>query len=109
MEIQPLVSPSRQCSSTPVGISQGFLSKDQCDNTPIYFHLFPRLKSTFKGRRFCDATDIIKNATEEPKRLSQNGFQECLYGRWQKRIVAQWDYFERNLASFIVLFCTSDK
>jgi len=27
-----------------------------------------------KGRRFCNATDIIKNATEELKRLSQNGF-----------------------------------
>jgi len=23
------------------------------------------------------ATDIIKNATEEKKRLSQNGFQDC--------------------------------
>ena len=38
------------------------------------FYLFPRLKSALKGRRFCDATDIIKNATDELKRLSQNGF-----------------------------------
>jgi hypothetical protein len=38
------------------------------------FYLFPRLKSALKGRRFCDATDIIKIATEELKRLSQNGF-----------------------------------
>jgi hypothetical protein len=40
-----------------------------------------------KGRRFCDATDIIKNATEELKRVSQNRFQERfehLYSRWQK-------------------------
>jgi len=35
----------------------------------------PRLKSVLKGQRFCDATDISKNATEELKRLSQNGFQ----------------------------------
>jgi len=28
------------------------------------YHPFPRLKSILKGRRFCDATDIIKNATE---------------------------------------------
>ena len=28
-----------------------------------------------KGRRFCDATIIIKNATEELKRPPQNGFQ----------------------------------
>jgi len=47
--------------------------------------------------RFCDATDIIKNATEELKRLSQNGFQECfqhLYSRWQKCVVAEEDCFE---------------
>jgi hypothetical protein len=42
------------------------------------FCLFPRLKSALKGRqRFCVVTDMIKNATEELKRLSQNGFQEC--------------------------------
>jgi len=43
-----------------------------------------RLKSAMKGRRFCDATDIIKNATEELKSLSQNSFQEYfqhLYGQ----------------------------
>jgi len=34
------------------------------------FYLFPQLKSTPKGRCSCDATDIIKNATEELKRLS---------------------------------------
>jgi len=28
-----LVSPSRQCSSSPVGFGQGILSKQQCDNT----------------------------------------------------------------------------
>jgi len=37
---------------------------------PGDFYLFLRLKSTFKGRRFYDATDIIKNATEELKGLS---------------------------------------
>jgi hypothetical protein len=50
---------------------------------------FPRLKSAMKGRRVCDATDIIKNATEEPKRTSQHGFQECfqqLYRQWRKYI-----------------------
>jgi hypothetical protein len=33
MENQQLVSLSRQCSSTPVGFGQGFLSEEQCDNT----------------------------------------------------------------------------
>ena len=64
-------------------------------------YMFPRLKSVLKGQRLCVTTDIIKNATEELKRLSQNGFQECyqrLYGRWQKCVVAQGDYYEANLA-----------
>jgi hypothetical protein len=34
-------------------------------------YMFPRLKSALKGQRLCDTTDIIKNATEELKRLSK--------------------------------------
>jgi hypothetical protein len=59
------------------------------------------LKSASKGRRFCDDNETIKNATEELKRISQNGFQECfqhLYKRWQKRIVALGAYFEGSVA-----------
>jgi hypothetical protein len=54
-----------------------------------------------EGRRFCDVTDIIKNAMEELKMLSQNGFQECLhhlYSRFQKCIDAPGDYLEGNVA-----------
>jgi hypothetical protein len=61
------------------------------------FYLFFRPKSALKGRRDCDATDIITNATEELKRLSERGLQECfqhLYGRWQKCVVAQGNHFE---------------
>jgi hypothetical protein len=57
---------------------------------PADFHLFPRPKSPWKGRCIYNATDIIKNATEELKRLSLNGFRECLeklHSRWQKRTV----------------------
>jgi hypothetical protein len=60
------------------------------------FYPFFRLRSGMKGRRLCDTTDIIVQATEELKRLSQNYFQECpqhLYSRWQKFIAAQGDYF----------------
>jgi hypothetical protein len=49
---------------------------------PANFSLFPQPKSALKGWHFCDANDI-KNAMEELKRLSLNGFQECfqnLYG-----------------------------
>jgi hypothetical protein len=47
------------------------------DPAATIFYLFPRLKTTMKRRHFCDASDIIKNATEELKRLSQNCFDEC--------------------------------
>jgi len=40
---------------------------------PADIYMFPRLKSAMKERSFCDARDIINNATEELKRLSQNG------------------------------------
>jgi hypothetical protein len=39
------------------------------DLDPADLHLLPRLKSALKRRRFCDSTDIIKNATVEFKRL----------------------------------------
>jgi len=81
-------SVKRQCSCTPVAFGQEFLSKEQCDHFPYSsgvaladFYMFARLKE----RRFCDATDIIKNATVELKRLSQNGLQgyfQHVYSHW---------------------------
>jgi hypothetical protein len=68
---------------------------------PANFYLFPPLKSVLKGRRLCDATDIIEDATEKLRRLSQNGLQEYfqhLYSCWQKCIVAQEDFPEGNVA-----------
>jgi transposase len=62
------------------------------DLAPTNFYPLSRLKSASKGTRCCDAIGIIKNATEELKRISQNAFQECfqhLYSRWQKCTVAQ--------------------
>ena len=47
------------------------------DLAPADFYLLPRTKSTLNERRFCDATETIKNATKELKMLSQNGFGEC--------------------------------
>jgi transposase len=47
------------------------------DQAPADFYPFPRLKLAMKGRRICDATEIIKNAMEQPKTLSQHSFQEC--------------------------------
>jgi hypothetical protein len=70
------------------------------------------MKSSLRERSFCEATDIIKNATEELKRLSLNSFEECFqhhYSRWQKCIVPQGNYFERNVAWVIILFCILQK
>jgi len=74
VENQQFVSPSRQCSSTPVGLVKDFLAKNNVttlkhpphspDLAPADFYLFPRLESALKGQGFCDATDIIRNADE---------------------------------------------
>jgi len=76
------------------------LVKGQCDNNgepgSNWFLHVPGFKSSLNGRRFCDATDIIKNATGEMKRLSQSDFQKYsrqLYSGWQNYIVAQEHYF----------------
>jgi len=56
------------------------------------FYLFRPLKSALKERRFCDASDIIQNATQELQRLSQNGSRGNLYSRLRKCIFAQGDF-----------------
>jgi len=76
---------------------------------PVDFYLFPHLKSALMRRPFCDVFDIIKNATEELKRIVQRGFQECfqqLYGRWQRCIglVVHGKNFGGNVAEMILLF-----
>jgi hypothetical protein len=79
---------------------------------PADFNLLLRLKSTLKVQRLRDSTDIIKNATEELKRLSQNGCQKCfqhLYYRWRKCIFAQGDNCEGNVVQMVVLFGISRK
>jgi biotin-(acetyl-CoA carboxylase) ligase len=67
------------------------------DLVPDNFYLSPRPTLALKKRRFCDATDIIKNVMEELKRLSQNCLQECfqhIYSSWQQCIASKGDYFE---------------
>jgi hypothetical protein len=69
-------------------------------NQVAIFYL-ARLKSASKGRHFWDATDIIKNATEELKRGLQTGLQQYFqhrYSRCQKLTAAQRDCSEGNVA-----------
>ena len=77
--------------------------------SPAHFYLFCRMKLALKGR---DVNDIIKNATEELKRFSKYGFQECfphIHSRFKKRIFAQGTYFEGNVTAMIALSCSSQK
>jgi hypothetical protein len=74
-------------------------------------YLFPRLRSALKGRRLCDATVIIKNATEELKRLTK-----WLPGMFPTALLSlaavyfcKTDCLEGNVAQMIVLFCISQK
>jgi len=70
------------------------------DLNSVDLYMFLWLNSSMRLRRVRNITDIIKNATEELKRLLQNDFQECIlhfYSSWQNNIVAQGDNFERNL------------
>jgi len=68
---------SWRSSGTPLGFGQEFLTKEQFENTGVSptvsrlgfsWFLTARLKTAVKGRRSWDA-DIIKNETEEMKRL----------------------------------------
>jgi hypothetical protein len=77
--------PKSECCSTPVCLVKDFLENNPVTTldhptdflvfAPVDFYLLPKLKSTLQGKSFCDATNIIKNSTEELKRLSQYGFQ----------------------------------
>jgi len=84
MENKQMLSPSRQCCRTPVGFGLGFLSEEHCDNSGAS----PTLSwpgSSVEGTSLLWCYWHIKNATEELKRISQNGFQVCfqhLYDRW---------------------------
>jgi len=104
MKNQQLVSPSRQCSSTMVGFGQGFLSKEQYDNTaasPILSWTGSSWFLPVPSMALLWCCWHHKECDGRTERLSQNGIQECFqhfYSRWKKCIVAQADYFQGNVA-----------
>ena len=77
------------------------------DLVPVEFYLFLRLKLALKGQCFCDATGIIKNATEELKRLP--GMFPTPLQSLADVYTCKRDYFEGNVAYMIVFFCISQK
>jgi hypothetical protein len=44
---------------------------------PHQICLFPKIKSTLKGRRFEDMEDIKRNVTKELLELDANEFKKC--------------------------------
>jgi len=106
-----LVSALRLCFSTPVALLKDSLAKNNVttlkhppyspDLAPADFLPVTSTDISPEVTIVCDITDNIKNATEELKRISQNGFQECfqhIYSRWQKCAVAYGDCSAGNVA-----------
>ena len=67
------------------------------DFAPVDFFLFPKLKSTLKGRRFDTTDEIQKKSTNElfaiPKEAFQKAFQswqKC----WEQCVASEGNYFE---------------
>jgi len=67
------------------------------DVAPADIFLFPKLKSTLKGRRFDSIEDIKKNCTADLKRIPKKAFQKAFESwkkRWQQCVASQEMYFE---------------
>jgi transposase len=71
------------------------------DLAPDDFFLFPKLKSTLKGRRFESIEAITTNSLAYLRSIPKPAFQECfrtLKKRWQRCIQSRGEYFEGDKA-----------
>jgi hypothetical protein len=67
------------------------------DLAPADFFLFPKPKTTLKGRRFKTIDEIQENAIRELRVITENTFQEAFQQqkkRWERCIASRWEYFE---------------
>jgi len=88
----------RQCTSSLVIPVHNFLAKNEMTVVPqppyspdlaaADFFLFPKLKSTLKGRCFDTFDEIQKNLTKELFAIPKEAFQKA-FQSWQKR----WEWF----------------
>jgi len=66
------------------------------DLDPADFFLFPKLKSTLKGRRFQTVEEIKENSLHDLRAIPQNTFQ-CAFQNWKKHwercINSRGEYF----------------
>jgi transposase len=71
------------------------------DLAPADFFLFPKLKTTLKGRRFQAIEEIQENAIRELRAITESAFQET-FQQWKKRwewcIASRGDNFEGDSA-----------
>jgi hypothetical protein len=68
---------------------------------PADFFLFPKLKSTPKGRRFESIEAINTNLLAHLRSIPKTAFQECfrtLKKRWQRCLQSRGEYFEGDKA-----------
>jgi transposase len=71
------------------------------DLAPADFFLFPKLKSTLKGRSFESVEAIKTNSLAHLRNIPKTAFQECfrtLKKRWQRCIQSRGEYFEGDKA-----------
>jgi len=76
----------RQCISSLIVLVRNFLAKNETtvvpqppyspDLAPADFFLFPKLKSSLKGRRFDTFDEIQKNSTKELFAIPKEAFQK---------------------------------
>jgi hypothetical protein len=67
------------------------------DLAPADFFLFPKLKSTLKGRHFESIEAIKTNSLAHLRSIPKTAFQEffrTLKKRWQRCIQSRGEYFE---------------
>jgi transposase len=67
------------------------------DLAPADFFLFPKLKTTLKGRSFQIIEEIQENATRELRAITESAFQEAFQQWkkcWERGIASRRDYFE---------------
>jgi len=67
------------------------------DLAPADVFLFPKLKTTLKGRRFQTIEDIQENAIRELHAITESAFQEAFQQWkkcWERCIASRGDYFE---------------
>ena len=71
------------------------------DLTQADFFLFPKLKTTLKGRLFQTIEEIQENAIRELCAVTESAFQEAFQQwkeRWEWCIASREDYFEGDSA-----------